>query len=196
MTVAQRALAWRLDAAGFTLKEIGAQLDCALSSAWGVLREVRVRSGRPDVWCPGPGRLTLADREEITIGLHRGESFAAIAARIGKHVSSVSREVHANGGREQYRAWRAQQRARERARRPKTPKLACPAAGGAGRARTAPVVVARGNRSAVAYRLRGRSDDVGVTRNDLPVTVCARPRRTAPRADPLFTHRPGTTIIA
>jgi IS30 family transposase len=126
LTVAQRALAWRLDAAGFNLKEIGAQLDCALSSAWGVLREVRVRPGRPDVWCPGPGRLTLADREEITIGLHRGESFAAIAAGIGKNVSSVSREVHANGGREQYRAWRAQQRAQQRARRPKTPKLACP----------------------------------------------------------------------
>ena len=32
----------------------------------------------------------------------------------------------ANGGREGYRAWRAQQHAREQARRPKTPKLAGP----------------------------------------------------------------------
>ena len=38
----------------------------------------------------------------------------------------MSREVAGNGGREQYRAWRADQRAREQARRPKTPKLACP----------------------------------------------------------------------
>jgi IS30 family transposase len=38
----------------------------------------------------------------------------------------VSREVAANGGREEYRAWRAHQRARDQARRPKTPKLACP----------------------------------------------------------------------
>jgi transposase, IS30 family len=38
----------------------------------------------------------------------------------------VSREVAANGGRTGYRAWRAHQRAREQARRPKTPKLARP----------------------------------------------------------------------
>jgi IS30 family transposase len=75
---------------------------------------------------PGPGRLTLADREEITLGLHAGESFTVIAARLGKAVSTVSREVAANGGRNEYRAWRAHQRAREQARRPKTPRLACP----------------------------------------------------------------------
>jgi transposase, IS30 family len=38
----------------------------------------------------------------------------------------VSREAAGNGGRTGYRAWRAHQRARERARRPKVPKLACP----------------------------------------------------------------------
>ena len=38
----------------------------------------------------------------------------------------MSREVAANGGRAGYRAWRAHQRAREQARRPKAPKLACP----------------------------------------------------------------------
>jgi len=75
---------------------------------------------------PGPGRLTLADREESTLGLHAGESFTVVAARLGKAVSTVSREVAANGGRGAYRAWRAHQRAREQARRPKTPKLACP----------------------------------------------------------------------
>jgi len=67
-----------------------------------------------------------ADREEITLGLHAGESFTVIAARLGKAVSTVSREVAANGGRSSYRAWRADQRAHEQARRPKTPKLACP----------------------------------------------------------------------
>ena len=75
---------------------------------------------------PGPGRLTLADREEITLGMHAGESFTLIAARLGKATSTVSREVAANGGRAHYRAWRAHQRAREQARRPKTPKLAHP----------------------------------------------------------------------
>jgi transposase, IS30 family len=75
---------------------------------------------------PGPGRLTLADREEITVGLHAGQSFTVIAGRLGKAVPAVSREVAANGGRGGYRAWRAHQRARRHARRPKTPKLACP----------------------------------------------------------------------
>ena len=61
---------------------------------------------------PGPGRLTLADREEITLGVHAGQSFTAIAARLGKAASTVSREVAAVGGRAQYRAWWAHQRAR------------------------------------------------------------------------------------
>ena len=54
-----------------------------------------VGNGANDVQAmvPGPGRLTLADREEITLGLHAGESFTAIAARLGKAVSTVSREV-------------------------------------------------------------------------------------------------------
>ena len=38
----------------------------------------------------------LSDREEITIGLHAGQSFTAIAARLGKAVSTVSR----GGGRQ------------------------------------------------------------------------------------------------
>ena len=81
------------------------------------------RSVRPDRWVPGPGRLTLADREEITLGVDAGQSFTAIAARLGRATSTVSREVAANGGRAQYRAWPAHQRAQQQARRPKTPKL-------------------------------------------------------------------------
>ena len=73
---------------------------------------------------PGPGRLTLADREELTLGVRGGESLTVIAARLGKATSTVSREVAANGGRVQYRAWRAHQRAQQQARRPKTSKLA------------------------------------------------------------------------
>jgi transposase, IS30 family len=49
-----------------------------------------------------------------------------IAGRLGKAVSTVSREVAANGGRDGYRAWRAHQRAREQARRPEGCKLARP----------------------------------------------------------------------
>jgi IS30 family transposase len=76
---------------------------------------------------PGPvsGRyLSLADREEIAVGLARGESYREIGARIGRPASTVCREVERNGPRERYRALRAQALAEQRARRPKEAKLA------------------------------------------------------------------------
>jgi transposase, IS30 family len=126
LTVEQRRLALRLKARGLSLREIGPQVGCSHQGVALIVRYAARRPVRHDGWVPGPGRLTLADREEITLGLHAGESFTVIAARLGKAVSTVSREVAANGGRAGYRAWRAHQRAREQARRPKTPKLACP----------------------------------------------------------------------
>jgi IS30 family transposase len=126
LTAEQRQLALRLKARGLSLREIGPQVGCSHQGVALVVRQASRRPARHDGWVPGPGRLTLADREEITIGLHAGQSFTAIAARLVKAVSTVSREVAANGGRQEYRAWRAHQRAREQARRPKAPKLACP----------------------------------------------------------------------
>jgi hypothetical protein len=63
--------------------------------------------------------LTLAEREEISRGLAAGDSMHAIATRLGRSASTVSREVGRNGGRESYRALKADERAWERARRPK-----------------------------------------------------------------------------
>jgi len=126
LTVEQQQLALRLKARGLSLREIGPQVGCSHQGVALVVRQASRRPVRRDGWVPGPGRLTLADREEIILGLRAGESFTVIAARLGKAVSTVSREVAANGGRDQYRAWRAHARAREQARRPKTPKLACP----------------------------------------------------------------------
>ena len=126
LTVEQRQLALRLKARGLSLREIGPQVGCSHQGVALIVRHVSRRPVHHHGWVPGPGRLTLADREEITLGLHAGESFTVIAARLGKAVSTVSREVAANGGRGAYRAWRAHQRAQEQARRPKIPKLACP----------------------------------------------------------------------
>lgn len=39
------------------------------------------------------GRLTLQDRDEIARGLDRGESYTSIAHRLGRHTSTISREV-------------------------------------------------------------------------------------------------------
>jgi IS30 family transposase len=74
-------------------------------------------------WNPSPARLSLREREEVRGGLERGESFTVIAGLIGRVVSTVSREVAANGGRADYQAWRAHRRAAAQARRPKRPKL-------------------------------------------------------------------------
>jgi IS30 family transposase len=68
--------------------------------------------------------LQVDEREEISLGLERGESFRVIAKRLGRAPSTVSREVKANGGRDHYRAWKAEKRAYEQAARPKTAKLA------------------------------------------------------------------------
>jgi IS30 family transposase len=68
--------------------------------------------------------LSLAEREEIAVGLAREESFAGIGARIGRPASTISREVARNGPAGRYRAVRAQALAEQRARRPKTAKLA------------------------------------------------------------------------
>jgi transposase, IS30 family len=126
LTVEQRQLALRLKARGLSLREIGPQVGCSHQGVALIVRHASRRPVRRDGWMPGPGRLTLADREKITLGLHAGQSLTQIAVRLGKAVSTVSREVAANGGRDGYRAWRAHQRARQQARRPKTPKLACP----------------------------------------------------------------------
>jgi IS30 family transposase len=112
----------RLAAKGHGLREIGRQLRCSKHAVSNVL----MREPRPLLasgWNPSPARLSMEEREEIRAGLERGESFTAIAASIGRAVSTVSREVSANGGRNGYRAWQAHGDAGQRARRPKTPKL-------------------------------------------------------------------------
>lgn len=68
--------------------------------------------------------LTLAEREEIWRGVVGGHSIRWIASELGRDPSTISREVKRNGDRRHYRANQAEQAAWERARRPKTCKLA------------------------------------------------------------------------
>jgi IS30 family transposase len=115
----------RLAAKGHRLREIGRMLGCSRHAVTNTLR----RPPRPPsltAWNPSPARLSLREREEIRVGLERGDPFTAIAKLIGRAVSTVSREVKANGGRDRYRAHVAHRAAFEQARRPKPPKLACP----------------------------------------------------------------------
>jgi IS30 family transposase len=66
----------------------------------------------------------LVEREEIRAGIAAGDSFRAIARRIGRAPSTVSREVGGMAGRGGYRATRADDRACLAALRPKRSKLA------------------------------------------------------------------------
>lgn len=68
--------------------------------------------------------LCPSEREEISRGLAAGESLRRIAAAVGRATSTISREIARNGGRRAYRAVSAERAAGERARRPKTAKLA------------------------------------------------------------------------
>ena len=63
--------------------------------------------------------LTVEERVEIRCGIVGGESDAVIAGRLGRHRSSVWREIAAGGGRERYHPFRAQERADQAGRRPK-----------------------------------------------------------------------------
>lgn len=64
-------------------------------------------------------RLSLAQREEISRGISAGLSARDIARSLGKHHSTISREIRRNGGREAYRAATAERAAWHRALRPK-----------------------------------------------------------------------------
>ncbi|SNR55120.1 helix-turn-helix domain-containing protein [Actinomadura mexicana] len=82
-----------------------------------------------------PGsRLTYQERQRLAAGLADGLSYADIARRLGRPKSTVIREVARNGGAHGYRAGRAQQATRWRARRrkPVSPPAAAPPATGAG----------------------------------------------------------------
>jgi IS30 family transposase len=112
----------RLTAAGLPSRLIGAQIGRHHRTVWGHIARLR----RPVV--PEPARsvlrLSLAEREEISRGLAGGESLRAIARRLGRPPSTISREVATNGGRRRYRACPADKGAVQRARRPKRSKLA------------------------------------------------------------------------
>ncbi len=69
-------------------------------------------------------RLTLADREEISLGIRAFETFADIAERLGRPTSAVSNEVWRNAGYSWcYRAAKAQERADEKKKKGRPKKL-------------------------------------------------------------------------
>src|SRR3954469_14096286 len=105
-------------------------------------RWYRLAGGVPPVslQSPGPARLSIDEREQILAGMVAEKSIRAIAASIGRHPSTVSREIRRNQWGQSYpptvppkpgqvRAWRysphrAQLGDERRRARPKKAKLA------------------------------------------------------------------------
>jgi IS30 family transposase len=119
---AERAEIWDALERGESMRAIARNMGRAHASIRTWVLDNAGRRPRP----PGSSdlRLTLAEREEISRGLARGQSLRAIAAGMNRSPSTVCREVAANGGRRQYRALTAERAARRRARRPKVARLA------------------------------------------------------------------------
>jgi IS30 family transposase len=67
--------------------------------------------------------LSTTEREDISRGLASGTSVRAMARRLGRAPSTVSREIRRHGGPAAYRAQRADRRAWVHARRPKVCRL-------------------------------------------------------------------------
>lgn len=100
---------------GATLREAAAAAGCSIPTLQKAIADhgvvvLRERRSRPDA-------LTVDEREEIFRGVTLGESDQAIADRLGRHRSTVWREIRAGGGRDRYRPLRAHHSADERARR-------------------------------------------------------------------------------
>lgn len=122
LTAAERAEMWTRWRQGETVSQIARALERWHTS---IDYAVRRRGGfSPALRRRATHGLTLAEREEISRGLVRQQSFRAIGRQLGRSPSTISREVGRNGGRRSYRAARADQAAWDRARRPKRCKLA------------------------------------------------------------------------
>ena len=87
-------------------------------------RLLRHRGGVAQLRCRSARSLSLSEREEISRGICAGDSMRAMARRMGRAPSSISREIARHGGQGRYRALGADAQAWRDAQRPKPCHLA------------------------------------------------------------------------
>jgi IS30 family transposase len=121
-TESQKAVMWDRWRKGESLQQIAVLFDRNHSSIQGVLAQTG--GIRPAQRCRSRLALTLAEREEISRAVVAGHSIRWIATSLGRVPSTISREIKRNDGPGCYRANQADRAAWDRARRPKTCKLA------------------------------------------------------------------------
>ncbi|KVV64949.1 integrase [Burkholderia cepacia] len=120
-TDSQKAVMWERWRKGESLQQIAQLFDRNHSSVQRILAETG--GIQPKQRRRSSLALTLAEREEISRSVVVGDSIRAIANRLGRAPSTISRELKRNGGMQGYRANNADELAWERARRPQICKL-------------------------------------------------------------------------
>jgi transposase, IS30 family len=114
LTPTERAVIEARFRAGVRVREVMAEFGVPHTSACRIQNEV-------------PHRLSFEERERISLGSAGGESDSEIARALGRHRSTVGREIRRCGERRHYRPLQADRAARRLARRAKPTKLAsCP----------------------------------------------------------------------
>ena len=122
LSAGEVARLWAEWKVGHGASAIASALGAPLPSVHGTL--ARHGGIAPPARTRSPRVLRLAEREEISRGLAAEESPAAIARRLGRARSTISREIRRHGTPETYRAEHADAAAWASARRPKRCRLA------------------------------------------------------------------------
>ena len=124
LTSRERAAVAARFGAGAGVREVMAEFGVPRTSACRIRDEAALARRRVG---HSPRRLSFAEREEIFAGVCRGDSDSQIGRVLGRHRSTIGREIARCGGRRGYRPLRAERIAQQLARRPKATKLAgCP----------------------------------------------------------------------
>jgi len=115
------AMLWSLRHEGNSLQAIAMQLNVNRVSVFLYLEK---HGGyQPAARKRAKRHLSAHERESIRVGLSEHKSYREIGTELGRSASTICREVNRNGGRSRYRATTADNKAWQRARRPKRCRL-------------------------------------------------------------------------
>ena len=103
------------------VRELALEFGCSTRTVQRIGEHAALVRGRV---AQSPHRLSFVERERISRGIAAGENDSEIARAVGRHRSTVGREIRRGGGRRAYRALAAERGAQRRVRRPKSGKLA------------------------------------------------------------------------
>lgn len=121
-TYAEKEQCWNLWQQGLGYSDISKVLNSKPGTIFGI---IRITGGyAPRQRKRNSKHLSLEEREEISRGIAKGKTIRSIADLLSRAPSTISREIKRNGNKSSYRAAKADERAWQKALRPKACKLA------------------------------------------------------------------------